>query len=670
MYFNQHRKATLGQLILIILLSGALLWGADENRPVPLTRQGSATQEGPIVDNNYKWHKVGNLWHRITNYGMSGDDAYEDRSPSCDYPGGSGNSYLYRGSLWLSGFVDGTFHCTKVEDDEYSPIDSVHVYTGPDAISDNDIWTRYYDVKTPLAPGHVPLGVEITERSYSWSASYAADFIIYEFTIKNVGIDTDNDGYPDTEQIIDDFYFTFRLDGDVSKLPTWDAEYRFSNQDDLTMGNGVPWKDWMDYVPQLAGRDSLLADAPVDSSMVIMFDADNPDYDADDGQPDDFGNPGPDGTLQTPGFLGFRIIKTEPQLPKHSFHQCNIYNDPGSDQETWDRMIGDPIWEDILLVSGEIFPYDYRGILTHGPLDSLPPGDSVVVTCALGVGCDPDSGGAYSLADLMKDMGVAKFLVDNNYEISAEALSPGAPVVSVAEHVEDKVTKGITIEWENSAITHPQFQSYVVSKGMKTATGTIDWETLATYTDSAGSTSWPPPASDEADKYKIIDNDITNGLIYYYSVQTYTKNIQYPIPFGVIKSNITDQKSFHVISPANVEATETLDRVKVVPNPYIGSASWNNRTPSSNTPWEHRLQFTNLPGDAVIKIFTLDGDYVAKVHANQSVIAGEDFDISNASVAEWDLMTRNNQEAAPGIYMYVVDSPSLGTKTGKFIIVR
>jgi len=542
MYFKQHKTTALGQLVLVFLLMGALLWGADEHRP-PLARQGAATQEGPIVDNNYKWHKVGNLWNRVTNYGMLGDDSYEDRSPSCDYPGGSGNSYMYRGSLWLSGFVNGTFHCTKVEDDEYSPIDSVHVYTGPDAVSDHDIWTRYYDVKTPLAPGHFPLGVEITERSYAWSASYAADFIIYEFTIKNVGIDTDNDGYPDTDRMIDDFYFTFRLDGDVSKLPTWDTESKFTNQDDLTMGNGVPWSDWMNKVPQLAGRDSLLADAPVDSSMVFMFDADNPDYDADNGQPDDFGNPGPDGTLQTPGFLGFRIIKTVPQMPKHSFHQCNIYNDPGTDQETWDRMIGDPTWENILLVSGEIFPYDYRGILTHGPLDQLAPGDSVVVTCALGVGCDPDSGGAYSLADLMKDMDVAKFLVDNNYNISAEALSPGAPTVSVAEHVEDMVTTGIVIEWDNSAITHPQFQSYVVSKGMKTATGAIEWQTIATYTDSAGSSSWPPPASDEAGKYKIIDNDVTNGLVYYYSVQTYTKNISYPIPFGVIKSNITDEKS-------------------------------------------------------------------------------------------------------------------------------
>ena len=38
-------------------------------------------------------------------------------------------------------------------------------------------------------------------------------------------------------------------------------------------------------------------------------------------------------------------------------------------------------------------------------------------------------------------------------------------------------------------------------------------------------------------------------------------------------------------------------------------------------------------------------------------------------VAEWDLTTRNNQEAVSGLYIYVVDSPS-GKATGKFVIMR
>ncbi|MBN2281153.1 MAG: hypothetical protein JXQ65_11275 [Candidatus Marinimicrobia bacterium] len=654
------------QIVLLLLLMVVLTFAADQYKTSSLSKSAKAAA-GPIVDNNYKWHKVGRMWTRITNYGMLGDDAYTDRTPSGDYPGGSGNSYLYRGSLWLSGFVDGTFHVTKVEDSEYSPIDSVHQIFGDETLADSEIWTKYYDVSTPLAAGHFPLGLEITERSYAWSASYAADFVIYEYTIKNIGIDSDGDGYPDQDQTIDNFYFTMRLDGDVSKLTTWDAEYAFSNQDDITMANGVPWTDWLSYFPEMTGYDDLFAEAPVDSSMVFMFDGDNPDVVADNGQDNDFGNPSADGTLQTPGFLVFRILKTEPQMPKHSFHQCNIYNDPTSDKETWDRMIGKPVYEPLLLINGAPFPYDYRGILTYGPLDQLAPGDSVKVTCALGVGCDEERGGVYSILDMIKDMDVAKFLVDNNYEISAEALSPGAPVVDISPSVVDGVTKGIRIQWDKETSLHPKFKTYKVSKGQKTGTGAIAWETLATYTIDED--NWPP-SENENGKFEMIDEDIINGLVYYYSVQTQTEDVQYPIPFGVIESSITDQLSFNVISPSNPEATDNLDRVKVVPNPYIGSARWNNSTPSSNSPWEHRLQFTNLPGDAEVKIFTLDGDYIASVYANETVILGEDFNVATASVAEWDLMTRNNQEAAPGIYLFVIDSKSLGSTTGKFVIVR
>lgn len=672
-------KIILSRTALVALVSASSALSADLQKNQHLSRLISATAAGPIVDNNYKWHESGSMWNRVTNFGILGDDAYTERSPSCDYPGGSGNSYLYRGSLWLSGFVNGSFTCTKADDDEFSPLDSVHILKGDEALSDCDIWTTYYDVKTPLAPGHTPLGVQVKEKSYSWSASYAADFIMYEYTITNVGIDSDDDGYPDTDQTIDDFYFTMRLDGDVSKLTTWGAEDKFSNQDDITMANGWDWGDWINYVPEFAGYEDLFDQMPVDSSIVFMFDADNPEYDADNGQPNDFGNPDVDGKLQTPGFLGFRILKTVPEMPKHSFHQCNIYNDPGTDSETWDRMIGVPEYENILLINDAIFPYDYRGILTYGPYPQLAPGDSIVITTALCVGADPDSGSVYSLADMFKDFVVADFMLENDFSISSELFSPGAPTVDVSVFTENSVAKGVKIAWDTLAVQHQNFESYLVSKGAKTASGLVEWETIATFTDTSVSTpksiagetgaSWPPPLN-SAGQFEIVDTDVINGLVYHYSVQTKTKYVDFPIDFGVIQSNLTDAASYKVISPANLEATETLDRVKVVPNPYIGSASWNNPAPSSSFPWEHRILFTNLPGDAKIRIFTIDGDYVAEIEANQSVVMGESFDLSNASVAEWDVMTRNNQEAAPGIYLYVVTSKSLGNKTGRFVIIR
>jgi len=666
-----HRKS--GTVVLSLLLGMTMLFAADRVRPQKEIRKPSA-MDSPVVANNWKFHKIGALWNRVTNFSYMGDDAYENRTPSCDYPGGSGNSYLYRGTLWLGGFVDGTFHLTTGEDKEFSPLDSVFLDTLNSTRADQETFTRYYDVYAPGASAHVPLGLEVTERTYAWSASYAGDFIIYEYTIKNVGIDSDGDYFPDTPQDIRDFYFTVRLDGDVSKLPTWGAEDKYSNQDDWVMCNSQ-W-DWLERCPQMAGYDHGLTAEEADSSMVFMFDYDNEYYPSEyvvDGVPvdDDMGNPGVDGKLQSPGFLGIKILKTVPEMKPSSFHVCHIYNDPATDQEAFDRMLGVHEFEDITDYQGSGVPFpahDYRGIYTIGPLADFPTGDSVVVTLALGVGSDPDSGRIYSMKKLVQIMNVAQFIVDNDYVLAVEAPTP--PILNIEQYTVDGVTEGVMLTWDNQAETNSYFQYYKVSKGMKRADGSIDWDTLATYVDTVGSTSWPPPSGPTSGTYQLIDTDVINGYVYHYSVQAYTKEINDPIPLGQAWSQLTDPKSYKIISPSNPTATETLDDVKVVPNPYIGSAKWNNPSPSDNFPWKHRLQFTNLPADATVKIFTLDGDYVAKVKSNQTVIIGESVDLSSPSVAEWDLMTRNNQEAAPGIYMYVVDSPSLGQKVGKFVIVR
>ncbi|HNR66422.1 MAG TPA: hypothetical protein PKN04_03490 [bacterium] len=656
-------------IVIWLLTAGGALTADLTPEKAALAKSALPDNSGPIVEDDWKFQNIGTMWTRVTNFSYMGDDAYEGRTPSGDWPGGSGNSYLYRGTLWLSATVDGVFHSTQGDDHEFAPIDSVHVITGPEARSEQDTWTRFYDVSAPLATNHFPLGLEVTERSFAWSASYADDFIIYEWTVKNVGIDSDGDGYPDTPRDLQDFYFTFRLDGDVSKLPNWDAEYRFSNQDDHVLSNATPWDEWLPLFPQMAGRDHHLTPEQCDSTMVFMWDGDNPSYPADNGQADDFANPGPDGKLQTPGFLAIKVLKSVPYLKPSSFQQCNIYNDPGTDLEAFTRMIGKKAFEGVVISGGKPFPYDYRGIMTFGPLPTLAYGDSVVLTAALGVGCDPDSGGVYSLQKLVEIMGVAQFIVDTDYTMSTAAMSPATPAVRVEPYLENGIADGVKLIWDNASVDHEYFAGYKVWKSTgTTATGEYAWQPLGLgvyAVDDAG--SWPPPAGDEPNTFQLIDRDVINGLDYYYSVQAYTVSIEQPIPLGVVETNVLN--SLKYISPANPVA-KTLDNVKAVPNPYIGSARWNNALPSDANPWQHRLQFINLPADATIKIFTLDGDFVDEIHAGESVRRGTQSVEGNTSVAEWDLITRNDQEAAPGLYLFVVDSPSLGQTTGKFVIIR
>ncbi len=635
--------------------------------------------QGPIVPDNWKFHKIGTLWSRVTNFGKTGDDAYQGRTPSCDWPGGSGNSYLYRGSLWLAGRVDGEMRVTEPEDQEYAPIDSVHILFNGDRAGE-ETWTKYYDVMAPLAGGHVPLGLQVTERTYSWSESFRDDFIIYEYTIKNVGIDTDGDGYPDTPRDLPEFYFTYRLDGDVSKPPDWPAEYKFSNQDDLA-GVNSSWglldlyPAWKEVTGSTESEIEEHLGAP-DSALFFMWDGDNPSYPAyvdtlnDTTVLDDSFNPSINGGFISPGFLGIRILKTQPSsLKPHAFHTNHIYNDPKTDKEAYERFMKVKEFESqgpsgvvINPSTGAPFPNDYRAVLTLGPLDTLKAGDSVVVTLALGVGADTARAGVYSLMELTKIMKVAQMMVDNDYQLTSTAAP--APQLDIEDFAEHGITKGLRIRWDKTPEASSSFLGYKVWKSAgRTSSNEFDWKLMGVF--ETDSTTWPPPvASDDTSWYEIVDKDITKGIDYYYSVQSLSDD---PI-FGYSESNILS--NIQTIIPANPPAAN-LNDVKVVPNPYIGSARWNNPRPGDSDPWEHRLQFTHLPPDATVKIFTLDLDFVAEVKSGDIARVSSDFQAPvNKSVAEWNLITRNNQDAAPGVYIYVVDSPTAGKKVGKFVIIR
>ncbi len=82
--------------------------------------------------------------------------------------------------------------------------------------------------------------------------------------------------------------------------------------------------------------------------------------------------------------------------------------------------------------------------------------------------------------------------------------------------------------------------------------------------------------------------------------------------------------------------------------------------------------FINLTADAVVRIYTLDGDFVAETKASDDRITGpyETVPDKSGGTAIWNLVTRNNQDAAPGVYLYTVSSALYGKTTGKFVIIR
>ncbi|MBF8248287.1 MAG: hypothetical protein HW374_1087 [Bacteroidetes bacterium] len=108
-------------------------------------------------------------------------------------------------------------------------------------------------------------------------------------------------------------------------------------------------------------------------------------------------------------------------------------------------------------------------------------------------------------------------------------------------------------------------------------------------------------------------------------------------------------------------ARNSLDKIRVVPNPYVAASTWEERNPFSSGRGPRAIHFTHLPQVCTIRIFTISGEVVAEIKHNGEMLDG---------TAEWNLLTRDNLSVAYGIYIYHVDAGSVGEKVGKFAIIK
>jgi hypothetical protein len=112
----------------------------------------------------------------------------------------------------------------------------------------------------------------------------------------------------------------------------------------------------------------------------------------------------------------------------------------------------------------------------------------------------------------------------------------------------------------------------------------------------------------------------------------------------------------------NAVAGSLLDRIRVVPNPYVTASSFEPPLNPGITSGrgERKIDFTHLPAGATIRIYTSRGDHVASLRHEGAI---------NDGTVSWNLKTRENLDIAFGIYFYVVESP-VGNKTGKIAIIK
>lgn len=109
-------------------------------------------------------------------------------------------------------------------------------------------------------------------------------------------------------------------------------------------------------------------------------------------------------------------------------------------------------------------------------------------------------------------------------------------------------------------------------------------------------------------------------------------------------------------------ARAELERIRVVPNPYVAAASWERPLPQTVTSGrgERRIDFIHLPAGARVRVYTVRGALVWEGH--------HDGDIADGTLS-WDLRTREGLEAAYGVYFWHVSSP-VGERTGKLALIK
>ena len=107
-------------------------------------------------------------------------------------------------------------------------------------------------------------------------------------------------------------------------------------------------------------------------------------------------------------------------------------------------------------------------------------------------------------------------------------------------------------------------------------------------------------------------------------------------------------------------AREEMERIAVVPNPYIGTSIFEPRTQIEGR-GDRRVEFIHLPQTCTIRIFTLRGELVRTLQHDG---------LASDGAETWDLRTDGNENVAYGMYIYHVEAPGIGEYIGKLALVK
>ncbi len=141
----------------------------------------------------------------------------------------------------------------------------------------------------------------------------------------------------------------------------------------------------------------------------------------------------------------------------------------------------------------------------------------------------------------------------------------------------------------------------------------------------------------------------TSGILSLYTLKPFGSNDA--VTFKMKGANLDDAL-----------AKDQMNKIKVVPNPYVVTHEAEARLLSSQVSGrgEREIRFTYIPPGATISIYTVRGEKI-KTLTHDDLFVGDVY---------WNLRTEENLDVAYGVYVFVVEAPGIGTKIGKFALIK
>ena len=362
-----------------------------------------------------KMHRAGMLWLNITNSGYFGNPGWTMTDPctqtiasSAEMPGGSDKEYLFWGALWAGGYLDSvTVKVNGVDAKVFQgPLVSTSQegstsWTGemyPYALDEdpkgltlcrvkessnvegkiNCMFEEVYDPKATAYEqfsvmfsdkfdnfyssdfyekrGHIPLGIEVLQKSYEWPHRFDRKFIIIDYTIYNRNSD---------KKDIFDFFMGLYLDPDIKDQVKNPAGF----MDDVC---GFI-EEWEGYIDPATGEK-----IPVEMNLAWTADNDGREYEFPGGVVGMyFIEPGAGSVLNGPtGVFSVKVLRNPNPNMKYSFNhyvwgidesldwgphwKTGLHSDWKYDLTTVQKGYDDTNYDNLNIVFSDEFMYNGR----------------------------------------------------------------------------------------------------------------------------------------------------------------------------------------------------------------------------------------------------------------------------------------------------------------------